>query len=53
MTAEQLNDGLLLLVNPQWKEGQLLSDLGIGPWRRQNEEFVAAFQETYALKRLR
>lgn len=53
-TAKELSEsGLLLLVNPQWKSGQLISDLGFGPWRRSNEEFVDSFQDTYVLKRLR
>ena len=27
----------LLLVNPQWRDGQVVSDFGLGPWRRANE----------------
>jgi len=51
--AEETEDRLLLMVNPQWQGGQLLSDLGVGPWKRRNEEFIATFEDTYVLKRLR
>lgn len=34
----------------QWRtKGNLLSDFGIGPWRKKNEEFVALFASTYSL----
>ena len=46
-------EGLTVLVNPQWTKGNLVSDFGIGPWRRRNEEFVASFQQTYVLKQMR
>jgi hypothetical protein len=40
----------LLLVNPQWRlVGQVVSDFGFGPWRRQAEEFVDTFETTYTL----
>ncbi|CAK9193175.1 unnamed protein product [Sphagnum jensenii] len=40
----------LLLVNPQWRlAGQVVSDFGFGPWRRQAEEFVDTFETTYTL----
>ncbi len=51
--AEELNSGLVLMVNPQWQTGQLISDLGFGPWRKRNEEFIDSFQNVYSLKRLR
>jgi len=39
-----------LLVNPQWVEsGQVISDFGIGPWRRRAEDFLRTFESTYAL----
>ena len=47
------SEGLTLLVNPQWTSGNLVSDFGIGPWRRRNEEFVASFEQTYVLKQMR
>jgi hypothetical protein len=43
----------LLLINPQWREGQVVSDFGIGPWRQRNEEFVDSFEWVYYLKQLR
>lgn len=51
--ADELNQGLVLMVNPQWQSGQLISDLGFGPWRRKNEEFVVSFENVYSLKRFR
>lgn len=40
----------LLLVNPQWRStGQIVSDFGIGPWKRQAEEFLATFEPVYVL----
>jgi hypothetical protein len=47
------SDGLTLLVNPQWTSGNVVSDFGIGPWRRRNEDFVASFEQTYVLKQMR
>eukprot|EP00798_Chlamydomonas_sp_ICE-L_P011302 gene11302-18939_t len=39
----------LFIINPQWKlEGNLVSELGIGPWRKANEEFLATFEASYA-----
>jgi hypothetical protein len=28
---------------------QIVSDFGIGPWRKRNEEFVAKFKSVYSL----
>ncbi|KAG0576040.1 hypothetical protein KC19_5G050400 [Ceratodon purpureus] len=40
----------LLMINPQWRSsGQVVSDFGFGPWRRQAEEFVNSFENTYTL----
>lgn len=40
----------LYIVNPLWKtEGNLVSEFGIGPWRKANEEFVATFEPSYQL----
>lgn len=48
--AEQQKGKLLLVVNPLWKtEGNLVSELGIGPWRKANEEFLATFDSSYLL----
>lgn len=40
----------LLMVNPQWRSsGQIISDFGFGPWKRQAEDFVNTFEPTYLL----
>ena len=37
-------------MNPQWRStGQVVSDFGFGPWKRQAEEFLASFEPVYAL----
>jgi hypothetical protein len=52
--AERIgNNGLALLINPQWQAGNLVSDFGIGPWRRRSEDLVSSFREVYVLKQLR
>lgn len=52
--AEARRDGLVLIVNPQWQKGNVVSDLGLLPWvRKANEELVGSFQETYTLRQLR
>ena len=39
-----------LLVNPQWVEsGQIISDFGIGPWKKRAMDFLDTFESTYAL----
>lgn len=39
-----------LIVNPQWRSsGQIISDFGFGPWKRQAEEFLNTFESTYIL----
>lgn len=44
----------LLLVNAQWREaGQVVSDFGIGPWRKAALDFLAQFLPTYSLKERR
>lgn len=30
-------------------EGNLVSELGFGPWRKANEEFIATFENSYQL----
>lgn len=62
-TAERLNQikdlakessRPLLLINPQWREeGQVISDFGIGPWKKAALDFLAQFQPTYVLKEKR
>ncbi|GAQ83847.1 hypothetical protein KFL_001640220 [Klebsormidium nitens] len=40
----------LALVNPQWNNsGQIVSDFGIGPWKRKAEEFLDTFRPTFEL----
>jgi len=47
---EENKGSTMILMNPQWRtKGNLLSDFGIGPWRKKNEEFVALFASTYSL----
>lgn len=37
-----------LIVNPQWREaGQVISDFGIGPWKKAALDFLAQFEQTY------
>lgn len=43
----------VLMINPQWQGGQVISDFGIGPWRKANEEFVDSFQDVYFFKQIR
>ena len=46
-------DRPLLLLNPQWQPGQVVSDFGIGAGRRAAEEFVASFASVYDVKTMR
>eukprot|EP00252_Welwitschia_mirabilis_P023727 TRINITY_DN6784_c0_g1_i7.p1 TRINITY_DN6784_c0_g1~~TRINITY_DN6784_c0_g1_i7.p1 ORF type:complete len:266 (+),score=73.14 TRINITY_DN6784_c0_g1_i7:356-1153(+) len=40
----------LLLVNPQWRNtGQIISDFGFGPWKREAEAFLGTFEPVYGL----
>ncbi|CAI5468980.1 unnamed protein product [Closterium sp. Yama58-4] len=43
----------LLLMNPQWQPGQVVSDFGFGSKRKQAEEFLDTFLTAYSLKRNR
>lgn len=40
---------LVLLINPQWSEGQVVSDFGIFK-RKQREDFVNTFVTTYSFQ---
>jgi len=42
----------LMLVNPQWNltRGNLVSDFGIGPWKKKAEDFIATFEPVYVLE---
>lgn len=52
-TLDNESGRLLLLVNPQWQGGQVISDFGFGAQRKQREEFVTRFNIVYYLKQLR
>merc|ERR1719235_1163404 len=44
-------EGVLLFANPQWStQGQVISDLGFGPWKKRNEEFIAGFEKAYIFR---
>lgn len=43
----------LVLVNPQWQGGQVVSDFGFGRKRKEAEEFLGSFLTVYSLKRTR
>ena len=44
----------ILLVNAQWqRDGQIVSDFGIGIWKQRNEEFVDLFEQVFSLKQTR
>ena len=47
--ADQLEQ--LIIVNPQWNlsKGQVVSDFGIGPWKKKAEDFLATFEPTFSL----
>ncbi|KAK9810156.1 hypothetical protein WJX72_005755 [[Myrmecia] bisecta] len=53
MRALAEGKSLVLMINPQWQPGQLISDFGFGRRKRNAEEFVSAFQDTYFLKQFR
>lgn len=41
---------ITLLVNPQWNEqGQVVSDFGLGPWRKRAMDFLGTFLDVYSL----
>jgi len=43
-------DSTVIFMNPMWRtKGNIVSDFGIGPWRKRNEEFVAKFKSVYSL----
>mmetsp|Transcript_15529 Transcript_15529/g.40161 ORF Transcript_15529/g.40161 Transcript_15529/m.40161 type:complete len:325 (-) Transcript_15529:184-1158(-) len=44
---------LVLMINPQWQGGQIISDFGIGPWKKASEEFVESFEDVYYFKQTR
>ena len=44
---------LFLLINPQWQEGQVISDFGFGQRKKDIESFLGDFQYTYFLKTYR
>ena len=47
---QDADGGLTLLFNPQWNEaGQVVSDFGIGPWKRRAMDFLNTFELSYSL----
>ena len=41
---------ITLLVNPQWNDvGQVVSDFGVGPWRKKATSFLDTFAAVYSL----
>ena len=44
---------LVLLVNPQWRGGQVISDFGLGAQKAKGEELVGRFEQVYLLKSYR
>ena len=55
ITEQKSKSGALtLLFNPQWNEaGQVVSDFGIGPWRRKATDFLDTFEAAYSLREVR
>ena len=52
--AERDDRTLLCILNPQWKEeGQVISDFGIGPWKKAAMDFLDTFTPTYTLSEKR
>ena len=49
LAGEQDRDQVLLLANPQWNLGNLVSDFGFGARREQSEAFVSGFGAVYTL----
>lgn len=47
------NPKLFLLINPQWTDGQVISDFGFGRRKEEIESFLREFQDTYFLKSYR
>ena len=45
---------ITLLVNPQWNEsGQIISDFGVGPWKRRAFDFLDTFAPAFHLTETR
>ena len=55
LVGENKPGAIITLVNTQINIGgsNLISDLGIGPWKRKNEEFLAQFELAYWLSEQR
>uniref|UniRef100_A0A0D6QZW1 DUF1995 domain-containing protein n=1 Tax=Araucaria cunninghamii TaxID=56994 RepID=A0A0D6QZW1_ARACU len=50
---EKIKNRPLLLLNPQWQAGQVISDFGFGEQRKQREKLVESFSTVYFLKQVR
>eukprot|EP00252_Welwitschia_mirabilis_P003327 TRINITY_DN13409_c0_g1_i2.p1 TRINITY_DN13409_c0_g1~~TRINITY_DN13409_c0_g1_i2.p1 ORF type:complete len:292 (+),score=58.76 TRINITY_DN13409_c0_g1_i2:55-930(+) len=46
-------DRPLILLNPQWQDGQIISDFGFGTQRKKWENFIQCFSNVYYLKKIR
>ena len=44
---------LALLINPQWRSGQVVHDFGFGNRRRDSDRFLSSFQDVYYLRQQR
>ncbi|KAK3262543.1 hypothetical protein CYMTET_28605 [Cymbomonas tetramitiformis] len=51
--AEKDAERPLIIANTQWQGGQIISDFGIGPWKKRAEDFLAKFTLAYSLKSFR
>ena len=43
-------DRLVLMINPQWQPGQVVSEFGFGDRRKLREEFVDSFETVFFQK---
>ncbi|GMH35256.1 hypothetical protein BSKO_03124 [Bryopsis sp. KO-2023] len=43
---------LMLMINPQWQPGQVISDFGFGVLRKIREDFVDTFEDVFFMKRI-
>eukprot|EP00210_Caulerpa_lentillifera_P007843 g7485.t1 len=52
MMRRKAAPSLLLMVNPQWQPGQVVSDFGFGPLRTLRENFVDSFEDVFYMKQI-
>lgn len=41
-----------MMVNPQWKPGQVISDFGFGVLRKIRQDYVDTFADVFFMKRI-